>query len=141
MLAIMKFSVIVNYNTKSLIMQLWCRGRHRVNKHLKSRKMNKHFIQVTNGLLPVAVLVLLAVAFIAGQARANLPSHIISVSAPAFSTNANIILNADLLRSAELLPHVVDSIMISPAEIELNFKLLKNVPSADGVVDRSGSGQ
>jgi len=30
--------------------------------------MNKHFIQVTNGLVPVAVLLLLVVALVAGPA-------------------------------------------------------------------------
>jgi hypothetical protein len=99
--------------------------------------MNKQFIQVTNGLLPVGLLALLAVAFIAGQARANLPNQVTSTAHPILSSSASIILSADVLRSAESLPQVLDSLMTLPAEIQLNIRLLSKDSRVDGPAERS----
>jgi NAD/NADP transhydrogenase alpha subunit len=98
--------------------------------------MNKNFIQVTNGLLPVGLLALLAVAFVAGQARANLPNQVTSTAHPVLSSTASIILSADVLRSAESLPQVVDTLMTLPAEIQMNTLLLSKGSSVDGPTKR-----
>lgn len=98
--------------------------------------MNKQFIQVTNGLLPVGLLALLAVAFIAGQARANLPNQVTATAHPVLSSSANIILSADVLRSAESLPQVVDTLMTLPAEIQLNIRLLGKGSGVDVPAER-----
>jgi hypothetical protein len=82
--------------------------------------MNRQFILVTNGLLPVAMLVLLAIAVIAGQARANLsvrPETVRSAASAEFDT--------DHLKSADSLPHVVSIIMALPAELELTVKAIR----------------
>jgi hypothetical protein len=86
-------------------------------------KMNKQFIQVTNGMLPVAMLALLAVAFIAGQARANLPSEVAAASAPTVISNASILFSVEALKKAESLPHVLDAILSIPNEVELTIQL------------------
>lgn len=85
--------------------------------------MNKQFIQVTNGMLPVAMLALLAVAFIAGQARANLPSEVAAASAPTVISNASILFSVEALKKAESLPHVLDAILSIPDEVELTIQL------------------
>jgi len=86
-------------------------------------KMNKQFIQVTNGMLPVAMLALLAVAFIAGQARANIPHEVAAASAPTVIGNANILFSVEALKKAESLPHVLDAILSIPDEVELTIQL------------------
>ena len=88
--------------------------------------MNKHFIQVTNGLVPVAVLLLLVVALVAGQARANLPHHVTAV--PTLSAQTSVILNAEMLRKIESLPQIVDTLLALPADIELTISSF-TVPS------------
>jgi hypothetical protein len=96
--------------------------------------MNKHFIQVTNGLVPVVVLLLLVVALVAGQARANLPNQVTAAAAPTLSADTKIILNAQLLRKIESLPQIVDSLLTLPADIEIVIGTL-TLPStndADG---------
>jgi len=98
--------------------------------------MNKQFIQVTNGLLPVGLLTLLAVAFIAGQARANLPNQVTSTAHPVLSSSASLILSADVLRSAETLPQVVDTLMTLPVGIQLNIRLFSKGSSDDGPDER-----
>ena len=60
--------------------------------------MNKHFIQVTNGLVPVVVLMLLVVALVAGQARANIPGQVTAAAAPTLSAHTSVILNAEMLK-------------------------------------------
>ena len=96
--------------------------------------MNKHFIQVTNGLVPVVVLLLLVVALVAGQARANFPHQVTAVAAPILSADTKIILNAQMLRKIESLPQIVDSLLTLPADIEVAIGTL-TLPStndADG---------
>lgn len=85
--------------------------------------MNKHFIQVTNGLLPVMVLALLVIAFIAGQARANIPRR--ATAAAAYATNQVLVLNQDITEKAESLPQIVETLLTLPADVELSIRLLK----------------
>ena len=99
--------------------------------------MNKQFIQVTNGLIPVAVLALLAVAFIAGQARANIPSQVMSAAVPVETIEAHVFFNADLLEKAESLPQIMDAILNLPGEIELTISLHGKASKSD----HAGPGQ
>ncbi len=86
--------------------------------------MNKHFIQVTNGLVPIVVLLLLVVALVAGQARANLPGHVTAAALPSLSARASIILNTEMLRNIESLPPILDTILALPANIEITINTL-----------------
>jgi hypothetical protein len=96
--------------------------------------MNKHFIQVTNGLVPVVVLLLFVVALVAGQARANLPHQVTASAAPTLSADTKIILNAQMLRKIESLPQIVDSLLTLPADIEaaIGTLPLPSTNDADG---------
>jgi len=94
--------------------------------------MNKHFIQVTNGLLPVAVLALLAIAFIAGQARTNLPGQVSTGFATIAPSLAEQVFSAETLRSVDSLPQVVATFMALPAEIELTVTVLGRVAKTNG---------
>ncbi len=87
--------------------------------------MNKHFIQVTNGLVPVAVLLLLVVALVAGQARANLPHQVTAAAVPTLSAHTTVILNAQMLRKIESLPQIVDTFLALPADIEVTISTLR----------------
>ena len=101
--------------------------------------MNKHFIQVTHGLLPVAVLALLAVAFIAGQARARPPVDPGSAAGPVAEPAASIIISADMLRKAEALPVLVDALTVLPAGIELQISLLAFASGDNDLRDSSST--
>lgn len=81
--------------------------------------MNKHFIQVTNGLVPVVVLLLFVVALVAGQARANLPHQVTAAAVPTLSADTKVILNAQMLKTIESLPQIVDSLLTLPADIQV----------------------
>lgn len=93
--------------------------------------MNKHFIQVTNGLVPVVVLMLLVVALVAGQARANIPGQVTAAAAPTLSAHTSVILNAEMLKNIESLPQIVDTILTLPADIEMTINAL-TLPTSSG---------
>jgi hypothetical protein len=86
--------------------------------------MNKHFIQVTNGLVPIVVLLLLVVALVAGQARANLPGQVTAAAIPSLSARTNIVLSTEMLKTIESLPQIVDTILALPASIEITINKL-----------------
>ncbi len=94
--------------------------------------MNKHFIQVTNGLVPIAVLLLLLVALVAGQARANLPGQVTAAAIPSLSARTNIILSTEMLKNIESLPQIVDTILALPAKLEITIKV-PTLPAKIGV--------
>ena len=96
--------------------------------------MNKHFIQVTNGLVPIVVLLLFVVALVAGQARANLPGQVTAAAIPALSAHSVIIIDAATQRKIESLPQIVDTILALPADIEITINAL-TLP-ANNSVDR-----
>lgn len=79
--------------------------------------MQKQFIQLTSGWIPVSVLVLFTAALVAGQARANLPNEIKAAPVPAVTTSVRIILNADVLQKLEALPIVVDTLLALPSDL------------------------
>jgi hypothetical protein len=93
--------------------------------------MNKHFIQVTNGMLPVAVLVLLAVAFVAGQARATSPIG----GAHAGNTGSNpageFVLDVELAPAAETAERRSERVDSLPRSIRLPIGLPREVSLPD----------
>ena len=93
--------------------------------------MNKHFIQVTNGLVPVVVLLLLVVALVAGQARANIPGQVTAAATPIFPAHTSVILNAGMLKIIDSLPQTLDTILALPADIEMTINALK-LPATSG---------
>jgi hypothetical protein len=93
--------------------------------------MNKHFIQVTNGLVPVVVLLLLVVALVAGQARAYIPGQVTAAATATFPAHTSVILNPGMLKIIESLPQTLDTILALPADIEMTINALK-LPTASG---------
>jgi hypothetical protein len=98
--------------------------------------MNRQFIQVTHGLLPVAVLVLLVVALVAGQSRVDSPglsSHAVEHASADYST--------EMLQNADSLPAAVERLMTLPAEIDMAIKLLGDSAKSDVIADRPSFAQ
>ena len=86
--------------------------------------MNKHFIQVTNGLLPVMVLALLAVAFVAGQARANFPGAGGGANEALMTPAAKVVPFINLPGNAETLPQIIDAVAELPGNVNLHIRVL-----------------
>lgn len=84
--------------------------------------MNSRFDEITKGLLSLAVILMLTVALIAGQARANLPPEVSTPHEFSLATELNIILDAETLQKIEALPHVVDTVLALPVEIDMTFR-------------------
>jgi len=84
--------------------------------------MNSRFDEITKGLLSLAVILMLTVALIAGQARANLPAEVSKSPEFSLATELNIILDAETLQKIDALPHVVDTILALPVEIDVTFR-------------------
>jgi hypothetical protein len=95
--------------------------------------MNKHFIQVTNGLVPVVVLLLLVVALVAGQARGDIAGQVTAAATATFPVHTSVISNAGMLKIIESLPQTLDTILALPADMEMAINALK-LPTTSGVV-------
>ena len=91
--------------------------------------MQKQFIQLTSGWIPVSVLALFTAALVMGQAQANLPEEVKAAPVPAMTTSVSIILNTDVLQKLEALPVVVDTFLALPSELEVNVDASINFPS------------
>lgn len=89
--------------------------------------MNRQFIQVTHGLLPFTVLVLLAAALIAGQFHAD--SRDVVTHSGASATGAN---SLEIMRSTDSVPDVVDTFLTLPSDIDLTINL-RGQPSKSDV--------
>jgi branched-subunit amino acid transport protein AzlD len=83
--------------------------------------MKKQFIKATSGWIPVSLLVMLTIALIAGQARANLPNEVRAVPAPVAVTLVNAVPSADMLKKLALLSFVVDTMLALPSDFELTI--------------------
>ena len=84
--------------------------------------MNSRFDEITKGLLSLAVILMFTVALIAGQARANLPAEVSKTPEFSLATELNIILDAETLQKIEALPHVVDTLLALPVDIDVTFR-------------------
>jgi len=90
--------------------------------------MQKQFIQLTSGWIPVSVLVLFTAALVMGQARANLSNEIKAVPVPAVTTSVSIVLNADILQKLEALPLAVDTLLALPSDLDVSINASINSP-------------
>lgn len=96
--------------------------------------MNRQFIQVTHGLVPVAVLLLLAIALVAGQARATFAGQS-GIDRGGLAEHrpvpANVQQSVQAEPGTESLPDALTTFVTLPAEIELTINLLgKSAKSA-----------
>ena len=84
--------------------------------------MNSRFDEITKGLLSLTVILMFAVALIAGQARANFPAE--DSSSPEFSlaTELNILLDTETLQKIDALPQAFDTLIALPVEIDVTFR-------------------
>ena len=69
----------------------------------------------------MAVLLMFTVAFIAAQARANLPAEVSASSEFASGNRTSIILDEDSLRHIQSIPYAVETMLALPIDIELNI--------------------
>jgi len=113
----MNFSVIVNYNTKSL------KSRAAPSK-TPQQQMNSRFNQLTKVLISLSVLLMFTAALIAGQVRANLPAEVSAAQNFAGATRMSMILESESLRRIDSLSHVVDIILALPIDVELGISVL-----------------
>ena len=91
--------------------------------------MNKEFIQVTKGILPTAVLTLLAIAFISGQAQSNV--LLAEVVKTAEFVEESLDSNNEVIRTFESLPAVVDSLVTLPNDFPLHVLLPRDAVSGE----------
>ena len=99
-------------------------------------QMQKQFIRMTSGWIPVSVMALLAIALIAGQARANLPKEAVTAHVPLTTTTLGAALNAEFLRKLESLPASVNSFLIVPEHVSRRFdtRILRRELSDDQTI-------
>jgi hypothetical protein len=79
--------------------------------------MNSRFDQITKGLLSLAVILMLTIALVAGQARANLPADAQAAPEPVETVREGLILSADTLHAIESMPHLVGSLVTLPFDL------------------------
>ncbi len=83
--------------------------------------MDNRIDQITKGLISLTVMLMFTVAFVAGQARANLQADAWETEeiTPGFETS--VILGTESLRKLESLSHLVDSVISLPIVIEFSM--------------------
>ena len=69
----------------------------------------------------MAVMLMFAIALIAGQARANLPADVSASSDFGSATRTGIILDQESLQHIQSLPYLVDAMLALPIDIELSI--------------------
>ena len=75
--------------------------------------------QITKGIISLALILMFTFAFIAAQARANLPAEIAAAAEFGVANEMGIILDTESLERLESLPNVVDTILALPIDIAL----------------------
>jgi len=126
----MKYGVIVNYNTRSL-------KSRTAPVRCRKKQMNSRFDQLAKGMLSLAVILMFTVALIAGQARATLPADAAPLPDFGNTTRTGIIIDQEPLRKIDSLPHIVDSILALPIDVEFSIhELRRRAGNGDG--GRSG---
>ncbi|NIV18949.1 MAG: hypothetical protein GWN47_11350 [Woeseiaceae bacterium] len=98
--------------------------------------MNSRIDQITKGLISLAVMLMFTVAFIAGQARANLPANELTIDDSAQRSDIGIMLDAESLRKLHSLTHLVETALALPIDIEI---LLNDLAPHNDSSDRTGS--
>jgi hypothetical protein len=82
--------------------------------------------------ISLAVILMFTVALIAGQARANLPAEATATADFAQATRMSGTLGTKSLQNLDALPHVVNTILALPIDVELRF---------DGLTLRTGAAE
>jgi hypothetical protein len=98
--------------------------------------MNSRIDQITKGLISLAVMLMFTVAFIAGQARANLPTDELTIDDSAHRSDIGIMLDGEFLQELHTLTHLVDTTLALPIDIEI---LLNKLALHTDNSDRTGS--
>ena len=80
--------------------------------------------QLTKGLISLAVLLMLAAALIADQARANLPAADAATADMTAGTRGGILLDADTLRKIDSLPYTLGRMLPLPIATDLCIDIL-----------------
>jgi hypothetical protein len=83
--------------------------------------MNSRIDQITKGLISLAVMLMFTVAFVAGQARANLQADVAAIEETAVATEISVILDAESLRKLESMLHLIDTVIALPIDIEFSI--------------------
>jgi hypothetical protein len=86
--------------------------------------MDSNTSKFATSKIGLAVLGLLTIAIIAGQADANLPAEATASAQFEQSGKTHIILNAQQLERIEELPQVLDTVMAIPRRIKLTVDVL-----------------
>lgn len=98
--------------------------------------MNSRIDQITKGLISLAVMLMFTVAFIAGQARANLPANELTIDDSKQRSDTGIMLDAESLQKLHTLTHLVETALALPIDIEI---LLNDLALHNDHSDRTGS--
>lgn len=98
--------------------------------------MNSRIDQITKGLISLAVMLMFTVAFIAGQARANLPANELTIDDSTQRSDSGIALDAESLQKLHALTHLVETAFALPIDIEI---LLNDLVLHNDHSDRPGS--
>ena len=80
--------------------------------------MHQQTMRIANAVIGVSLLVLLAAALIAGQARGRLPYETFASSGPDAQPSHGLILTRSSVRNLKMLPDVVDTMLALPLTIE-----------------------
>ena len=91
---------------------------------------NSHSIKGTAGL---AVLGLLTIAIVAGQADANLPGAATADADISATVAPHIIFSASELREYQKLPQVLDTFLAFPERVEQTIERLGERPQRDDI--------
>ena len=109
MLAILEFSVIVHYNTRSL-------EPGTLPERAGKEQMNSRFELHTKGIISLAIILMFTIALIAGQARANLPAEASVNTDFARATEVSIALDTESLQKIDALAHLIDTMLALPID-------------------------
>ncbi len=83
--------------------------------------MDNRIDQITKGLISLTVMLMFTVAFVAGQARANLQADAWETEEIAPGYEMSVILGTESLRKLESLSQLVDSVVSLPIVIEFGM--------------------
>lgn len=78
--------------------------------------MDNRIDQITKGLISLAIMLMFTVAFIAGQARANVPADEPVFGDRVQGSEAGVVLHAEYLRKLESFSHLIELIRALPID-------------------------
>jgi len=102
--------------------------------------MDKRFIQLTSGWIPVFVLLLLAAALAMGQGSSDAPGERVHLATPATSNEAPGLLDANDRAKLESIRIFVDSFLPMPESIQITVDTTIDT-GAGGAQPQTGPGE